>query len=240
MKNQLDKHLIAYKGKSIYDFDNEIMLTWYAKKIIESCQSSMSLLELGLGHGFTTNIFNKYFDKHTVLDGSEKVIENFNKNFPNCKVNIIKTYFEEFESSEKYDVIVLGFVLEHIEEPEKILLKYKKMLMPNGRLFITVPNAEVMNRRLGHYAGLLPDVNELSQNDLDLGHKRFYTVNSLKKIMQDSDLLVKRIEGIYLKPFTTSQILSLDLDKKIIEGLCNMGIDYPELSCGILAEGMVK
>ena len=44
------------------------------------------------------------------------------------------------------------------------------------------------------------------------------------------------MEGIYLKPFTTNQILSLDLDRSIIESLCALGVDYPELSCGLLAE----
>lgn len=237
MKNKLDEHLIAYEGKTIYDFDNEIMLTWYANRIIESCQSSMSLLELGLGHGFTTNIFNKHFSKHTVLDGSTEVINNFKDNFPRCKAEIIKTYFEDFKCNEKFDIIVLGFVLEHVDEPEKILQKYRTLLNPEGKLFVTVPNAEVMNRRLGNYAGFLADMHELSQNDLDLGHKRFYTVDSLEETMKSAKISIERIEGIYLKPLTTTQILSLNLDKKVIEGLCKLGVSYPELCCGILAEG---
>ena len=36
--------------------------------------------------------------------------------------------------------------------------------------------------------------------------------------------------------FATSQILSLNLDTKIIQALCEMGVDYPELSCGLLAQ----
>lgn len=239
MSNKLDSFVNAYKGQ-IYDFDNELILSWYANRIIQSCASSMSLLELGLGHGFTTNIFNNHFTDHTVLDGSQEVINNFQEKFPDCKAKIIKTYFEDYESKEKYDVIVLGFILEHVDEPEKILNKYKTFLKPGGRLFVTVPNAEAMNRRLGHYAGLLADMNELSQNDLVLGHKRYFTVDSLKESMGNAGISIERIEGIYLKPLTTSQILSLNLDRKIIEGLCDIGINYPELSCGILAEGKVK
>lgn len=240
MKNNLDEHVIAYQNKSIYDFDNEIMLTWYANRIIESCDISMSLLELGLGHGFTTNIFNQYFSTHTVLDGSKDVIDNFQEKFPNCKTKIIKTYFEDFECDEKFDVIVLGFILEHVDNPEQILLKYKNFLKPEGKIFITVPNAEVMNRRLGNHAGFLPDMHKLSTNDIDLGHKRFYTVKSLTEAMTNNGISIERMEGIYLKPFTTSQILSLNLDEKVIEGLCQLGIKYPELSCGILSEGTIK
>ena len=44
------------------------------------------------------------------------------------------------------------------------------------------------------------------------------------------------MEGIYLKPLTTSQMISLQFDKKIIDAFCEVGIAYPELCCGILAE----
>ncbi|SFL45262.1 class I SAM-dependent methyltransferase [Pelosinus propionicus] len=240
MKNELDEHVIAYEGKTIYDFDNEILLNWYPRRIIELTKETDSILELGLGHGFTAHIFSKIYKKYCVLEGSPAVIKNFRKNFSNCELQIIETYFESFKSNEKFDVIVMGFILEHVENPVRILNHFKQFLSPNGKIFIAVPNAEAMNRRLGRYAGFLADMQELSQNDLDLGHKRFYTVDSLKKEMKDTGFSIERIEGIYLKPFTTSQILSLNLDKKVIEGLCEMGINYPELSCGILAEGKIK
>ena len=89
MKNKLDKHVVAYEGKSIYDFDNEIMLSWYANRVIEISDKSMSVLELGLGHGFTTNILNKHFKNYTVLDGSKEVINNFREKFSQCEAKII-------------------------------------------------------------------------------------------------------------------------------------------------------
>ena len=103
-------------------------------------------------------------------------------------------------------------------------------------MFVTVPNAEVLNRRLGHLAGLLPDMQELSEHDLLLGHKRYYTVASLRNDVLQAGYIIQRLEGIYLKPLTTSQMISLNLDDKIIQALCLAAINYPELSCGILAE----
>jgi hypothetical protein len=50
---------------------------------------------------------------------------------------------------------------------------------------------------------------------------------------------VKRMEGIYLKPLTTRQMLSLNLDANVIRAFCLAAIDYPELSCSILAELIV-
>jgi hypothetical protein len=45
---------------------------------------------------------------------------------------------------------------------------------------------------------------------------------------------IERTEGIYLKPFTTAQMLSLHLDRKVITALCKVGTQYPELCCGIM------
>ena len=164
------------------------------------------------------------------------ILRYFRKRFPKCKAEIIETYFEKFKSEEKFDVIVAGFVLEHVDNPSKILQYYKKYLSPGGKLFLTVPNAEVLNRRLGHLAGMLPDMQELSEHDHLCGHKRYYTVDSLTEEIEQAGYKIVRLEGIYLKPVTTHQMISLNFDNKILEALCIVGIDYPELSCSILAQ----
>ena len=236
MINKLDSHLEAYTGNSIYDFDNEIMLKWYARRIVSINPNAESILELGLGHGFSTRLFSEHYTRHVVLDGSKAVTENFKAKNPECGAEIVETYFEEFETPEKFDMVVMGFVLEHVDNPCLIIERYKQFLKPSGKMYISVPNAEVLNRRLGNLAGMLPDMLSLSENDHLLGHKRYYTVQSLSDDIKKSGCAIERMEGIYLKPFTTGQMISLGLDEKVIEGLCEIGISYPELSCGILSE----
>lgn len=236
MNNKLDTHVVAYQGDNLYDFDNEILLTWYPGRILGHATSKASLLELGLGHGFTTNIFAQHFQNHDVLEGSSAVIQNFKKKKPECPVHVVQTYFEEFSTKSRYDVIVMGFILEHVDDPLEILRRYREFLAPNGKMFIAVPNAEVMNRRIGHLAGMLDDMSALSENDHLLGHKRYYTVSSLTDVVNQAGYRVNRLEGIYMKPFTTGQIVSLQLSQKIISAMCELGVGYPELSCGLLAE----
>jgi trans-aconitate methyltransferase len=240
MTSALDKHVAAYQGDNVYDFDNEILLTWYPQRVLHHAGAACSLLELGLGHGYTTDIFSRRFEHHVVLEGSPAVIGNFREKHPDCKAQIVETWFETFTTEERFDVIVMGFILEHVDDPVLILQRFREFLAPGGRMFLAVPNAEVLNRRLGQLAGLLDDVTTLSANDHLLGHQRFYTVATLNQDVAKAGCTVDHLEGIYLKPFTTRQILSLQLDRNLIDALCTVGIDYPELSCGLLAEISVR
>ncbi len=236
MSNALDQHVAAYRGDNLYDFDNEILLTWYPQRVMHHAGSARSLLELGLGHGYATDIFSRRFERHVVLEGSPAVIQNFRDRHPDCRAEIVETWFETFQTEERFDLIVMGFILEHVDDPLLILRRLREFLAPGGRMFVAVPNAEVLNRRLGRLAGLLDDVTTLSENDHLLGHKRFYTAATLGADIAQAGCVLDRLEGIYLKPFTTRQIVSLQLDRTVIDALCAVGIDYPELSCGLLAE----
>ena len=236
MTNALDQHAKAYQGDNIYDFDNHILLKWYPKRIVEFSKGATSLLELGLGHGITANEFGPHFTRHVAIDASPEVIAAFRKNFPHSNVNIVESYFEYFETDERFDVIVFGFVLEHVDDPVLILKHFRQFLAPGGRVFVTVPNAEVLNRRLGHLAGMLPDMTLLSDHDRLLGHQRYYTVRTLEQDLTAAGYTMQRLEGIYLKPLATHQMLMHNFSENIIEAFCRVAIDYPELSCGLLAE----
>lgn len=239
MNSQLDSFLGAYGERFSYAFDNNIILNWYPHRILQICQNRGRLLELGIGHGFTTNRFSQHFDKHVVIDGSASVIAQFRRQYPTCSAEIIERYFEDFDTEERFDVIVMGFVLEHVDDPGVVLRRFKKFLAPGGRCFIGVPNGESLHRRLGHAAGLLDDLMSLGQGDLALGHRRLYSLSSLTDELLLANYRVVRKEGIFLKPLTTSQLQSLNLDKEIIQAMCTVGIDYPELSCALLVEAEV-
>ena len=61
MDNKLDSHVGAHKGENLYDFDNEILLNWYPQRIIMNSKETGSVLELGLGHGFSHKHIFKFF-----------------------------------------------------------------------------------------------------------------------------------------------------------------------------------
>ncbi|MCC2606116.1 class I SAM-dependent methyltransferase [Planctobacterium marinum] len=235
-ENHLDLFSEAYTSNFAYDLDNQLMLHWYPTRIAPKLNSG-SLLELGLGHGYSTKVFSNLIDDYSVIDGSSSVIQQFRTKYPELhSVKIIHSFFEDFESTDKFDNIVMGFVLEHVNDPTAILKQFQRMLSENGKLFIAVPNATSLHRQLGLGAGLIEDMYQLSAADLELGHKRIFDVNSLTDTIVQSGLKIKSMEGIFLKPLTTDQLLKLLLPKEVLNSMMQLGVEYPELSNALLVE----
>jgi SAM-dependent methyltransferase len=238
MSNELDWHAHAYGAGFDYAFDNNIISNWYPDRIMGLCRESGSLLELGIGRGVTTDAFSRHFVRHVVVDGSPVVINRFREQFPQCTAEVLESYFEKLDTEERFDAIVMGFVLEHVHEPVALLEHVRRFLKPGGRLFVAVPNGESLHRRIGHAAGLLPDMTALGKGDLELGHYRSYSVAMLDADLAAAGWMITRREGIFLKPLMTDQLISLQLGPDIIRGMCAVGIGYPELSCALLFEAV--
>jgi len=50
--------------------------------------------------------------------------------------------FLEFESDRKWDIIIMGDVLEHVSDPDKALFKVESLLCDGGALWISTPTFE--------------------------------------------------------------------------------------------------
>ncbi len=229
----MDQYAEAYDDQFCYSLDNRLLMNWYPHRIINSTNGN-SLLELGIGHGYSTLIFSERYSRYLVIEGSQEIINNFRTKNSSIAVEINHGFFETFDTEEKFDVIVMGFILEHVDDPRLLLRKYKKFLAPGGSIYIAVPNGEALNRRIGYHAGLLSDMISLSEADLQLGHQRVFTVGSLKSIVIEEGYNVEFIEGLFLKPITTQQMIDLKLSEEILRGMLQAGVEYPELSVGIL------
>jgi 2-polyprenyl-3-methyl-5-hydroxy-6-metoxy-1,4-benzoquinol methylase len=218
-----------------YVLDNRLTLQWYPQRVVAMAQTG-SMLELGLGHGYSTEYFAKTFQRYQVVEGSQEMIDRFSKRFAIGGVDIVQGYFEDFETEERFDAIGMGFVLEHVDDPAAIIRRYAQFLSPGGSIYIAVPNAESLHRRLGHAAGLLSDIYALSSADLEFGHKRYFTLESLVTMVQGEGLEIRKVEGLLLKPITTQQMLDLNLSEAILQAMLKVGVDYPELCNSLLIQ----
>ena len=91
-------------------------------------QASAEVLEWKKNHYIESS---KNDDKlHMIIDQA---------NFDGDKIKYTKKDIFDYDDSNKYDFIVLGEVLEHLDEPKQILIKLSKLLKPGGLLWITTP-----------------------------------------------------------------------------------------------------
>lgn len=234
-KEDLDKHIEGYNPSQLYSYDMEIWFAWYVKRLKELLKGE-NCLELGIGHGYTTNTFSKFFNSYKVLEGSPKIIERFYELNPETKVDVELIYFEDYSSDEKFDTILMGYVLEHVDDPKLILNKYKHFLNKNGSMYVVVPNGSALNRRFGLKAGYIKSLDEMSEFDYKCGHKRTFTYESLLSLVKECGLKVKKCEGIFIKPMTTPQMIAANIPENIIQAMCEVAVDFPELSSSILLE----
>lgn len=234
-KEDLDKHIEGYDPSQLYSYDMEIWFAWYVKRLKELLKGD-NCLELGIGHGYTTNTFSQFFKSYKVIEGGPKIIERYYQLNPGSKVDVQLGYFEDFETDEKFDVILMGYVLEHVDDPALILNKYKKNLKSEGSMYVVVPNGSALNRRFGLKAGYIKSLDEMSDFDYKCGHKRTFTYESLLQLVKDCDLKIEKCEGIFLKPMTTQQMIAANIPDNIINAMCEVAVEYPELSSSIFLE----
>ena len=243
-KNEdLSQYKTAYQNSFKFNDENQLMLQWYASRIIQKATvfDSVDMLSLGIGHGTVSQAIIRELEKrlkrYVIVEGSRDIIEAYNDEFkPGHHVELIHSYFENYHTDHLFDVIEMGFILEHVDDPEYILKHYRPFLKKNGIVFISVPNAKSLHRLIGKKAGLLKDVFQLSDYDLQLGHKRYFDLESIKETIKKSGLKVVSTEGVFLKPVTTDQLRSLNLSNEIMIALLQIGMGYPDISNAILIE----
>lgn len=246
-KENLDNYHSAYQPEFHFNDENVLTLSFYAERMCNVLRSkkAQSVLSLGIGHRVVSqsiiNEFNHHLRKYIIVEGSAEIISDYKSRFPDLpkSVKIIHSYFEDFDPGEKFDAIEMGFVLEHVDDPAQIIKIFKKFLNPGGTVFLAVPNALSMHRQLGHLAGFLPDMYKLSPEDLQLGHKRYFDLNSFKKLITDCGLTIQRTEGNFMKPLTTGQLGSLNLKPEIWRALMLFGIDHPDSCNSIYVEATI-
>src|ERR1700694_3242810 len=129
-------------------------------------------LEMGPAEGLMTRHLYEHFPELTLVEGAEGFARALRERYP--KANLHCSLFEKFSTCEKFDTIVLGHVLEHVDEPATILARAKQWLADDGVIVAAVPNARSLHRQAAVIMGLLKEEHEMNDTDRHHGHRRVY------------------------------------------------------------------
>ena len=101
---------------------------------------------------------------------------------------------------EQFDVVMLGDVLEHLLDPRSALVKLRDYLAPGGHILASIPNVGHGSIRLALLAGQFP-YTEIGL--LDRTHLRFFTLESIRDMMQQAGYRIAKVRRVLVDPFAT-------------------------------------
>ena len=195
-------------------------------------------LEIGSYEGDMTEMLVKEFGKTEVLEGSNELVKKLSKKFVN-DVIVHEGYLESFEPKNLYDNIYLIHTLEHLDNPVEGLLRLKSWLKPAGRIFIAVPNAHALSRRIAVEMGVVEYLSVVTPTEAKFGHTFTFSLDSLKSVIMKADLRILAYGGVLLKTLANFQ-----LDEALSSGIISneyliaadkLSIEFPDLSSSIYA-----
>jgi SAM-dependent methyltransferase len=235
----------GYRPDFPYHDENLLMLGWYARRLEATlvARGARRVLSLGIGHRVVSrclaDLRGRGLDAYTIVEGSAARIDELRADGTLGEaVEVVQAYFEDYVPPRALDAVEMGFVLEHVADPAALVGRYAGFLAPGGLLAIAVPNARSLHRLVGHRAGLLDDLYRLSEHDIALGHRRYFDLDSLRRLVEGAGLRVGACEGILLKCLTTSQLARLDLGPRVLEAFCEVGTGFPEIANAIYLEAL--
>ena len=215
---------------STYASMTGVASTRYCAKIFERHFQGTSCLELGPAEGVMTAQLTAHFGRLTVVEGSQTFAALIAADHP--EVIVHHMLIEAFAPTERYDTIVLGHVLEHVEDPSAILRLAGSWLAPGGRILAAVPNAHSLHRQAAVLMGLLADEHALNEADVHHGHRRVYDPDSFRAVFASAGLNVEHFGGYWIKPLANSQI-EKDWTEEMLQAFMQLGELYPEVAAEI-------
>jgi len=218
---------------SSYDAGPNEEMVKYTFEIFSRHMRGATVLELGPAEGVMTGLLNQLDLELTVVEGAAAFCLALKSRFPNIEVH--NALFEEFKPVKTYDNIILGHVLEHVDEPLQLLKCIKPWLAPRtGRMFCAVPNARSLHRQAGVLMNMLSREDCLSKADMEHGHKCVFNPESFRSLFLQAGFSIEIWGGYWLKPVSNAQV-DAHWSKELVSAYMVLGERYPDIAGEIYA-----
>lgn len=143
-----NKHIERESKEATKIYDNRSLEKDY-RTLKPLLKKGMVVLDIGCGTGAISKDIAKIVGekgKVTGIDNTKKFIESGKETYREItNLDLIHSDLFDFESEEKFDLIVAARVLQWLTTPKEALLKMKELLKPNGQISILDYNHEELD-----------------------------------------------------------------------------------------------
>lgn len=173
---------------------DRIILEWYHrncfgshKRLVERYMQGGKLLDVGCEQGNFLKLFDEAKWQVSGIEINPHMAKIAKQNLPQAKIYTQK--IEDFNNRQKFDVITLWHVFEHLGEVKRQRAKLKSMLRPGGYLIMEMPNGESIWRKVfGKYwrMWMVPQ------------HLWFWTEKSVRIFMEQNGFEIVEVKQVGL------------------------------------------
>lgn len=190
------------------------------------------VLEMGYGDGLYTSRVVEAFGHSCIVDASRVLLEEAKSKFGK-RIETFEALFEEFDPQRKFDTILATYILEHVEDPTHILRRASSWVNHDGHIVIVVPNAGSFHRRVAACMGILERPDQIGPSDIQVGHRRVYTIERMENDIAGAGLSVARRKGLFLKFLPQSMMTESSDD--LLKGYMKLSNETPIEYSAVLA-----
>ena len=249
----LNKRIDQYQRQYLtgYNHSFEKTMVWARQKYIVSFIESHNpeiIIEIGCG---SDQLFDQVRNHSSlkqwiIIEPSEMFVTMARETFADdARVEIIHGFVEQVSVEidlQQADLCICSGLLHEVENPEVILSSARKLLKPDGRLHVNVPNAKSFHRMLAKSMGLVKSEYQMSDRNKLFSQFHVFDLEMLIELIEKSGFSTAESGGYFIKPFAHHQMekISEIIDPEVMEGLWNMGVSYPGLASEIFVNARVQ
>ena len=211
------KELKEYSGSHTVDFFKQILLKVTPE--IKSKNEKPTLLDIGSGIGIMLETAASAGFEPVGVELSDSLAEVArSKGF-----NVINTDISEATINQQFDVVSMMDIIEHLENPKKILQSIKYLIKDEGELIVYTPNHDSMIVKIAHVLYKL-GIKAPIENIFACSHTCFFTTHTLQTILTASGYKITEVSNFKYNTSRPGQKISVFVKAalNIFEGIGNL------------------
>jgi SAM-dependent methyltransferase len=179
---------------------------YWILKLLAGETNPVKILDVGTASGYLGKVLTVRGHHVAGIEYDAATADRAKRYYESLRVANIETF--EFPYRQELDYILFADVLEHLRDPAAVLRACIPALKESGKIIISVPNVANFIIRLSLLCGRF---DYMDRGILDRTHLRFFTLRSLKKMMDEVscnvlDVIPTPLPVQIVIPFTEKKI----------------------------------